>query len=348
MQSVMPEIIREQVRMDAYTTLHIGGTAEFFAVVQSIAALREVVGWARAKLAPITILGGGSNMLVSDEGIKGLVIKNEIRGSEYCVKEGGRVEYTVGAGVVWDEAVADSIAQELWGLENLSCIPGSVGATPIQNVGAYGVEVADRVCSITVYDTHADAVYTLQHDACMFGYRTSLFKQEAGRHLIVTAVTYTLSQTPAPQLHYRDLAVWSESREATNPPSLAEIRAAVCAIRSKKFPDWTVVGTAGSFFKNPIIPRAEYEALAARYPDLPGYPTDNGRVKVPLGWILDHILNVRGYRDGGVGLYEHQALVLVNYGEATAADVDQFALAIEKKVFDATGIHIEREVQTKK
>ncbi|MBI4086496.1 UDP-N-acetylmuramate dehydrogenase [Candidatus Kaiserbacteria bacterium] len=334
--------IEEQVPLAPYTTFHIGGAAEYFTSVENIEKLRKAVQWAKAKKFPVTVLGGGSNVFVADAGVRGLVIHNHITGRE-IVKEGDAVLLTIGAGEVFDDIVALAVSRGWWGLENLSCIPGSVGATPIQNIGAYGVEVAERIVFVDAYDKETDTSVRLTGDACLFGYRDSLFKHAEGKRYIVTRVTYRLSKTPAPVLHYRDLAAWNEAHKTNELPTLTEIRTAVCAIRSRKFPDWNVLGTAGSFFKNPTISDAHFSALLERFPELPGYKTPEG-VKVALGWILDRVLNVRGYRSGTVGTYEGQALVVVNYGDATSAELETFARDIAQKIFDATEIVVEWEV----
>jgi len=335
--------IQEHIPLSGYTTLKVGGPAQYLTEVQSVAELREAVRWAHEHTLPLHILGGGSNVLVPDEGVQGLVIRNLITGIE--VREvGDMVHLRAGAGEVFDDVVARACAEGWWGLENLSCIPGSVGATPIQNVGAYGVETAELVHTIDVYDTVTDTETTLTPEVCAFGYRDSRFKHDEGKRYVVTHVTYALSKVPAPRLHYRDLAEWQQKRDTEAASALAEIRAAVCAIRSRKFPDWHVVGTAGSFFKNPVISAAEYARLVALYPGLPGHEAGEGMVKVSLGWVLDHVLAVRGVRDGAVGTYEGQALVLVHHGGGSAAEIGAFADGIARRVEDALGITLEREV----
>lgn len=334
--------IRQNVPLSDRTTFHIGGSAEYFVEIASVEDLRKAIAWAKECGVPVTVLGGGSNVFVADEGVKGLVIHNVIRGRDAEEHE-DEVILTAGAGEVFDEVVTHAVLNGWWGLENLSCIPGLVGATPIQNIGAYGVEIKDRIVSVEVYDPHSDEVQVLAAKECAFGYRDSLFKHPEGRHYIVTKVTYRLSKTPAPVLHYRDLVLWNEGRGTAEAPTLASIREAVCAIRAKKFPDWTVLGTAGSFFKNPTISKAHFETLRKRFPGLPGYETPEG-VKVTLGWILDRVLNVRGHREGNVGTYEGQALVLVNHGDATAAELEAFARLLAQKIFDATDIAVEWEV----
>lgn len=343
-----PDIaIQSNVSLREYTTFHIGGSAEFFVSVTSVEELREAVRWAREKKLPVTILGGGSNVFVSDNGVRGIVLHNRIMGRE-VEEKGDEVLLTVGAGEVFDEIVALAVSRGWWGLENLSCIPGSVGATPIQNIGAYGVEIRERTVSVAVYDTRTDSHRELKKNECAFGYRDSLFKHQEGKQYVVTHVTYRLTKKPNPVLHYRDLAIWNDSRATAGMGSeaslLEEIRTEVCRIRSRKFPDWKVMGTAGSFFKNPIISQAHFQELLEKYPLLPGHAIENGRMKVPLGWILDHILNLRGYRAGTVGTYEGQALVLVNYGGATAEELETFVRNISQKIFNATKIIVAWEV----
>lgn len=338
---VMNELaIQLNVPLGTYTTLRIGGPAEYFVMVHSEDELKEAVAWAKAHTRPITVLGEGSNVLIADEGIKGLVIKNEIGGISTKETE-DKVHVTAGAGVHWDELVADTVARGLWGFENLSGIPGTAGATPVQNVGAYGVEVSERIAVVRVYDIQTETCKELTLAECMFAYRDSVFKHEEGKRYIVVAVTYVLHRQPSPNLTYKDLSEYFSERK----PTLENIRRAVIEIRKGKFPDLRKVGTAGSFFKNPVISRAKFEELRARYATLPGFDTKDG-VKIPLGYVLDRVLGLRGMQEGDVGTYEHQALVLVNHGNASAREVEAFAGNIERKVFEATGIRIEREVRS--
>ena len=332
--------IQESVPLRRYTTFQIGGPAEFFAVAKSEEELTVLARVANERQLALTILGGGSNVLISDKGIKGLVVKNEITGISY-EPDGETVLVTAGAGVVWDDLVSETVSKDLWGLENLSAIPGSVGATPIQNVGAYGVEVAELIKAVRVYDKEKKVFLDLTPDYCQFGYRDSMFKHEVGKKYIVIAVTYTLSEVAKPKLHYKDLA---ERFKGDFEPSLEEIREAVIEIRSRKFPNWHEVGTAGSFFKNPIIDSNHYAKLQEKYPDLPSFSADADKVKVPLGWILDKVLNLRGVREGNVGAYKGQALVIVNHGGATATEVDEFAKKIEQNVKAVADIDLTREV----
>lgn len=335
--------VQEHIPLSGYTTLKVGGPAEYFTEVHGVQELREAAAWARKRSLATHVLGGGSNVLVPDAGVRGLVIRNLITGIEVRTED-DVVYLRAGAGEIFDAVVARACDAGWWGLENLSCIPGSVGATPIQNVGAYGVETAELVHTIDVYDMETDSESTLTPAMCAFGYRDSLFKRKDGKRYVVTHVTYALSTHPSPRLHYRDLAEWQRERGTDVEPTLVEIRTAVCAIRSRKFPDWHVVGTAGSFFKNPFVTASEYAHLSTQYPGLPGHEDGAGMVKISLGWVLDHVLGVRGAREGAVGTYEAQALVLVQHGGASAAEVDAFADGIARRVEDALGISIEREV----
>lgn len=333
--------IQEAVQLKDHTTFHIGGAAEFFIRVSTLAELREAVRFAGERSLPLTVLGGGSNMLVGEQGIKGVVIKMDIEGITYTPASKYDAHVHVGAGVVLDELIQDTIAQGYWGLENLSAIPGSVGATPVQNVGAYGVEIGSRIESVQVYDTEQEKEIVFPAIDCAFGYRTSLFKTEAGKQYIITGVTFSLTRIPRPHIEYADL----RKKFGDSVPTQQDIRTALIEIRGNKFPDWTKVGTAGSFFKNPTVSKEQYAELRAKYEALPGYENENGSIKIPLGFVIDKIIGMRGVRVGGVGTYEAQSLVIVNYGSATAEEVDAFAQVIEKKVFDATGISIEREVR---
>ncbi|OGJ69398.1 UDP-N-acetylenolpyruvoylglucosamine reductase [Candidatus Peribacteria bacterium RIFCSPLOWO2_12_FULL_53_10] len=335
--------IRKSVPLCEYTTFHIGGLAEYFVSVKSVPELRCAVAWAHAKKVPVTVLGGGSNVFASDEGVHGLIVHNKLMGME-ITEDGDEVLLTVGAGEAFDDIVAFCVGNGWWGLENLSCIPGSVGATPIQNIGAYGVEIQEHIAFVEAYDMKTDALVRLEKDMCAFGYRDSLFKHEEGKRYMVTAVAYRLSKTPHPVLHYRDLALWNEGRSEKYAPTLGEIRTAVCDIRSRKFPDWNVLGTAGSFFKNPTISGEHFAELRRMYPELPGYRGEDGTVKVALGWILDHVLDLRGHREGNVGTYEGQALVIVNHGGAGSAELETFVRGIAEKIFDATKLVVEWEV----
>lgn len=336
----------EQVSLADHTTLHIGGHARYFCTVTTREELREALQWARAQGERWCVIGEGSNILFEDTGFPGLIIKNAINGITHTASPAG-ITLTVGAGVLLDDLVAYTTHEGWWGLENLSGIPGTVGATPVQNVGAYGVEIGDLITEVAIYDSANDVFGTLTKESCGFAYRHSIFKEPAGAHLVVVGVSLCLPHAAGPQITYRDLAVATKDTDS-DALTPAEVRNHVIHIRAGKFPDWHVVGTAGSFFKNPIVPRDVYERMVRTYPDIPAHAEADGRMKLSLGWILDHVCHLRGVRDGAVGLYEKQALVLVNYGNATAHEVRTFAQKVSACVQEKIQIAIEWEVTDKK
>lgn len=334
--------IEEHVSLAPLTTLRVGGPARWLVRVRSVEELRAALRSARsASAAPPLFLGGGSNLLISDQGYDGFVIKNEIAGRSYK-NEGDLVVCEYGAGEEWDDVARETCERGWWGFENLSAIPGTVGAAPIQNVGAYGVEVASLIRTVTAVHAGSGKLRTFSAAECGFGYRDSYFKTKAGRSWCITSVMFALSREPRPQLSYGDLTKLQDESALTP----IRVREAVCAIRSGKFPDWSVVGTAGSFFKNPIVPRSIAGRLQAQYPRLPLFLVDDHYAKLPLGWVLDHICGLRGVCRDGVCLYEQQALVLVNKSATSATAIDDFATWVADQVQERTGIIIEREVRT--
>ncbi len=341
---IMPSIISQNISLASLTTLGVGGNADFFASVCTLDELREVILWAKTESHPVTILGGGSNVLVSEDGVRGLVVHPAFLEIAYEYLDTD-VLVTVGAGVELDVLIEKLVEKELWGLENLSAIPGTVGAVPVQNVGAYGVEAKDLIMQVIVYDSERNSMRAFSNEECAFGYRDSIFKKSEGSTLIISSVIFRLHKTPSPSIAYRDVREYFGTNLT---PSLSEIRNAIIDIRSKKLPDWRVVGTAGSFFKNPIVHKDVYASLLNKYPLLPGFPEADGRIKIPLGWVLDNVCNLRGYREGNVWLHEKQALVLVCEKTATEKEVTQFAQKIISIVFEKTGMKIEQEVRTLK
>jgi len=340
--------ILENELLAPYTTFKIGGRARFFCVVQTVLELAEATAFASQKNIPFFIVGGGSNLLVSDKGFQGLIIKMEIRGVSFGTSsqenETTSVLVTVGAGENWDRLVAETVEKGLWGLENLSLIPGTVGASPVQNIGAYGVEVGDCIESVTVFDATDRSERTFTHAECQFGYRKSVFKQSEFKKYSITAVTFRLSTKPNPRLEYKDLKEFFTLHHNAH-PSQAEIRNAVIAIRTGKFPDLSEIGTAGSFWKNPFISKEHVEKLKTLFPLLPSFAADGDNVKVPLAYILDAVCGLKGFTQGRVGLFKKQPLVLVAEKGATATEVNQLADEVARIVKEKTDISIEREVE---
>lgn len=338
--------IEENIALRDLTTLKLGGPARYFVRVHSVEELREVVSWSKENNLAFFVLGGGSNMLMSDKGFNGLVIKIELEGVVFEEKGTGAVEAVASAGEVWDVFVGETVVRGLYGLENLSAIPGTVGASPVQNIGAYGVEVKDSVAWVEVYDTDSDSVQTLSHEVCSFGYRDSVFKTELGKKYIVTRVAFTLTHAGALRMNYKDIKNYFEDR-GSGQPSLAAMRQAVIAIRSRKFPDLAKIGTAGSFFKNPIISQAHFDVLRMQFGDVPSFPAGEGSVKIPIAWFLDR-LGWKDVRRDHVGTWNAQPLVLVHYGGGNADELLALADEIIESVRTRTGIILEPEVQIQK
>lgn len=332
--------IQQNVPLEKYTTLQVGGPAVWFADITNEQELDQAVCYAQENNLPVFVIGGGSNVLVADEGVDALVLKMSIADEVTRELDETGVLVTAGAGMVFDALVSWTVAEGLWGLENLSHIPGSVGATPVQNVGAYGTEVKDVIDQVRVYNIEERKFEIFTAAECTFGYRDSFFKTAAGKQYIIVSVTYRLTTEASPQVTYRDLA----ERFAGQEVHLADIRQAVIEIRSKKFPNWHEVGTAGSFFKNPIIAREKFQALHKQYPEMPHYEVDSTTVKVPLGWILDKVLGLKGAGTNKVGQYQGQALVLINKGNATATEIATHAQSVVTQVQQETGIDVEWEV----
>lgn len=331
--------IQKNVPLSAHTTLGVGGEASFFTSVTSEEELEEAIQWARSKSLGFFILGEGSNTLAPDEGFVGLLIHLCIKGIALAT-EGQTVLLSAKAGEILDDVVERSVQEGWWGMENLSHIPGTIGATPVQNVGAYGVEVSDIIKSVRVLDTETMQYAVLQNAECAFAYRDSIFKKDAGKKYVVTEVVFELSLEPMPKVEYKDLANYFNGVS----PSQGEIRTAVIVIRSEKFPNWREIGTAGSFFKNPIVTTEVFNALRVEHPDLPGYLVDEKFVKLSLAWILDRVLHLRGHSEGPVSTYERQALVLTAERGATALQIESFANAIIEKIKDEMGIEVDWEV----
>lgn len=324
-----------------FTTLQIGGSATFFVRASALEDIRQAVCYAKTENLPIFVLGGGSNVLISDLGFSGVVIKNELRGISFK-SDGTDAMVTVAAGECWDAFVEEAVRRKLYGIENLSGIPGTVGAAPIQNIGAYGAEVSNSIEWVEVFDTRNENVIRLTPSQCLFGYRDSIFKHPEGKYHIIISVHFRLRGAGVPDLSYKDLKNYFE--ESTEDPSLHNVRNAVLTIRRAKFPHSSDVGTAGSFFKNLVLLREEYERVRGVHPDIPSFPMKDGRYKISLAWILDRVCNLKGTWYGNVGMSKCQPLVLVTRLGATAHDVEQFADSVEKCVYKKIGVHIEREV----
>ena len=287
------------------------------------------------------VLGAGNNTLFTQD-YDGVLFTPISRTRTILATNDEYVDVRAEAAHDWDELVEWSVNEGLWGIENLSAIPSSVGAAPVQNIGAYGAEAKDAITVVEYFDTRTLEVVRLTNTECKFAYRESIFKQELKGYVIILAVEFRLHRTPRPNLGYGDVISEVEARGGA---TLSNIRDAICSIRSRKLPDPKVLGNAGSFFKNPIVDHSVAEALLSKYPDMPHYaiPGDDSRLKLAAGWLIDRS-GLKGYRDGSVGVHDRQALVLVNHGGATGGDVMRLAHYVCGKVKESFGVDISPEV----
>jgi UDP-N-acetylmuramate dehydrogenase len=334
------EEVRENVILAPYTSFHIGGPAAFFVSCSDEAGMREAAAFARARQLPLRILGAGTNILVPDEGVRAVVLHMRIQGITFA-EEDGATTLVAGAGEAWDAVVDAAAARGESGIENLAGIPGTVGGAVVQNIGAYGAELSSAFLYADVYDAAADTVLRVPRDAAAFAYRDSVFKQRPCWSIVRAA--FRVARGNALRTGYADLVRAAERGVPLDTP--AAVASAVRGVRRGKFPNPALLGTAGSFFKNPLLTPAAAEALSKKYPELPLFPQDDGRVKVPLAWILDRVLSLKGFRKGSTRAFEMQPLVLVAEQGASARDVMLLAREITEHVFTATGIEIEREVE---
>jgi UDP-N-acetylmuramate dehydrogenase len=336
--------IDENIPLKHLNTFKIGGAARYFCVAKSVDDLKEAAAFAHRIKVPIFVLGGGSNILISDEGFPGLVIKMALRGITFeDNKDYAKVR--AAAGENWDGFVDEVVKNGLWGVENLSGIPGTVGGALVQNIGAYGAEVLSVIESVEIFDTGNLATRTISAAQCRFKYRDSLFKHPDGKNYIITSVLFRLSKEGKPNIFYKDLERYFGEPGAPK-PDLSAVRKAVLKIRAGKFPPLGKFGTAGSFFKNPLVSEYILTDIRKSFPEIPAFAASGGFVKLPLAWILDKACNFKGRRMGPVGLYEKQPLVLVNFGEASAHEVSVFADKVAADVKERIGVDIEREVQS--
>ncbi len=286
-----------------------------------------------------TVLAGGNNILFTED-YDGVLLTPAARQIALVSDDGDEVRLRVDAGVEWDDLVEWAVQRGLWGIENLSLIPGKAGAAPVQNIGAYGCEAKDAIRRVEMYCVETGTVLTLDAAHCGFGYRESVFKHDLKGRVIITAVEIALSHTPRPRLGYGDV---EREVEARGGATLRNIREAICSIRRAKLPDPAVLGNAGSFFKNPVVEASVAENLLKAYPDMPHYPAPEGRVKLAAGWLIDRA-GMKGHRAGNVGVHERQALVIVNHGGATGGEVIAFARTVQARVREKFGIEIDTEV----
>ncbi|WP_405030323.1 UDP-N-acetylmuramate dehydrogenase [Neisseria leonii] len=322
--------IRQDVDLRGYHTFGLPARAKWFYALKDVRHLPDLADCPQFDPQSVLWLGGGSNVLF-DGDYPALVVRLENKGVQEVGRENGRVWLDVQAGEVWHDFVRLTLDRGLSGLENLSLIPGTVGAAPVQNIGAYGVEVKDRIDSVYCYDWEARAFVRLSNEDCRFAYRESLFKQAGKGRYVIVSVRFVLNESFRPNVQYGDLAqVLAESCGGRS-PTAKDVSDAVCRIRMRKLPDPAVLGNAGSFFKNPVVAAEQAGRLLAAYPAMPHYPQADGAVKLAAGWLIDRC-GLKGFAVGGAAVHDRQALVLVNRGGATAADVRALAAEICRRV----------------
>lgn len=333
--------IQKNISLKPYNTFGITATAACFTEVRSVADLQNILKNPAYKAVPKLILGGGSNLLFTQD-FDGLVIKIAIEGIEKINEDAQHVYLQVGAGVVWHQLVLHCIERDFAGVENLSLIPGTVGAAPMQNIGAYGVEIKEIFDSLEAVHMETGKIRTFTNEECQFGYRESVFKKELKGQYIITHVTFKLGKVPAFNISYGAIQDTLKQMNVDT-LSLRSVSDAVIHIRRTKLPDPAEIGNAGSFFKNPEIPAGQYEALKAQYPQIPGYITSPQTMKVPAGWLIEQC-GWKGKRLGDTGVHKNQALVLVNYGNAKGNEIKALSEQVQKSVLEKFNIHLHPEV----
>jgi len=331
--------IREQVCLGAYNSFGLKATARFFASVSHQQEIQQALAFAHKQQLPVRILGGGSNLLLATD-INALVLHIKSRGLRIIHNNNECVLIEAVAGEPWHDFVQWTLAQNAYGLENLSLIPGSVGAAPIQNIGAYGVELKDHCHSLDALNLVSGQVQCFSAEECRFAYRDSLFKQQPGRWLILR-VRFALSRKPQLQLNYGDIRARLVGLNIEN-PTPEDISRVICAIRQEKLPNPAELGNAGSFFKNPIISAEQAEQLKQQYPKLSAWPQPDGQIKLAAAWLIEQA-GWKGYRTGHVGVHQAQALVLVNYGGASGGELLQLARRIQQDIKDKFNVLLEIE-----
>lgn len=332
--------IRSNYSLRSLNTFGVEAKAARFTEIHSEADLSALFAESECKNLSRLILGGGSNMLFTTD-YEGLVIHMKIPGIRY-ERNGDDIYVTAGAGVVWNDLVNYCVDHEFAGIENLSLIPGSVGASPVQNIGAYGVELQDVFHSCRAFEIATGKIRVFSKEDCRFSYRDSVFKSELKGHYIITEVSFKLSANFNPKLSYG--AITEELRKrGIAEPGIKDVSAVVSHIRVSKLPDPATIGNAGSFFKNPVIPLMQFEKLKAEFPDIVNFPAGDGYVKIAAGWLIESC-GWKGKHFGNTGTWKNQALVLVNHGGSTGSEIYALSESIIESVNSKFGIILEREV----
>lgn len=334
--------IQQNISLKPYNTFGIDVSASHYAAVHSIDELKELLANEELKQLPMLVMGGGSNMLLT-QNFDGLVIHIKIQGIKVVSEDENHVWVEAGAGEVWHHFVMHCIEHDYAGVENLSLIPGSVGAAPMQNIGAYGVEIKDVFHSLEAININTLGTVVFHNEECRFGYRESIFKNTVKGQYIITGVTFRLNKKPTLNTSYGAIETELDAMGVDKTQlTIRDVSNAVINIRSSKLPNPAEIGNAGSFFKNPVVSAEKVAELKAQYPDMPAYPSGESQ-KLAAGWLIEQC-GWKGYREDGYGVHKNQALVLVNYGGAKGNDIYNLSSKIVQSVHDKFGVELEREV----
>ncbi len=333
----------KNVSLKLYSTMRLGGTADFVVEAKTKADLEHAEIWAEENQLPIRVIGSGSNIIWRDEGFKGLLVINKIRGFEKIAEDNESATYKIGAGENWDTIVDQLVGLGLQGVESLSLVPGTAGATPVQNVGAYGQDISQTLVDLEAYDRMEKTFVVIPNEECAFGYRSSRFKTTDNGRFLISHITLRLSKKPPVGPFYESLQAYLDKKGIKN-PSLEQIRAAVINIRSSRLPDPAKVPNNGSFFANPVIDSAHFSKLKKKYKDIKGWELANNRVKLPAAWLVEKA----GFKskldpETGMTTWKDQALVLVNKKAQTTADLLDYQDKITNKVYELFQVELVRE-----
>ncbi len=333
--------LSDNVPLKDFNTFGIEAKAVIFAELHAFPEIQDFLDIMRFREDPLLILGGGSNILFTKD-FKGIVVKISTKGIRKISETDDHVFVQVQAGEVWDDFVNYCLSMDYGGIENLALIPGNVGSCPIQNIGAYGVEVKDTIDSVEMVNIHNLQMSELSNSECRFAYRDSIFKHELKGKVIITSVIFKLTKKHT--LHHHYGSIQDELKKlGINDPGIKDIARAVTNIRQCKLPDPKVIGNAGSFFKNPSLSEINFSKLKYSYPLIPSYKQGDGTYKIPAGWLIEHC-GWKGFRDGDAGVHANQALVLVNYGSANGQQIIELAKKIQQSISEKFGIGLEMEV----
>jgi UDP-N-acetylmuramate dehydrogenase len=331
--------VQPQVSLKPFNSFGVDVRAQLFAEARSDADVREALAYATAHDVPLLVIGGGSNLLLTAD-IPALVLRMATRGIRVISDDGSRVVIEAEAGEPWHPFVQHTLALGFSGLENLSLIPGTVGAAPMQNIGAYGVEIKDVFAGLTALDRQTGELRDFTLEECNFAYRDSLFKQQPGRWLILR-VRFMLNRVAHLHLEYGPVRQ-RLSEQGIEQPTPSDVSRAICSIRSEKLPDPAVLGNAGSFFKNPLVSAATVAQIKAQHPDVVAYAQPDGQMKLAAGWLIERA-GWKGFREADAGVHKLQALVLVNYGTATGLQLFDLAQRIQKDIAERFNVELEME-----